>query len=259
MDLKTDFNQFIEKVNHFFHNMGQIAYVDLKITNPKKFQRNNFQKILFFCLMISMNLCAFGCIVNLFDVDGISGQKFIEISNSLLYFFIANLKITTILMTRKRLSKIMYTLENIYPNTKRLRKLYRVDLYIRKYHKILNIQWVFYVFTAIFLVAIRIYWNLNSLIRNGAWLYLTIMASWYPFDYKTLWKFPLVFIQETIAIYCTATILVSVDLFLISLVSQLCMHFDYVSRKLKILEPSMPYTNIIELKRIIVFHNTIIK
>lgn len=258
-NLKESFDNFFKIPNGFYKTIGFQAY---DINQKKKSFLMNF---IFYFGIINFNICLIGEI-SYFYYSLTSFSTFPDNSiESLTYLFagfLADFKMISVWWNRKILKNLMNDLIEIFPNTLKLQNEFELNKYRREITRILIVVAVIFSilvwqYNIIPIIQSCIeYFILNKYEKFNKRLPYLIK---YPFDIYDTKFYIIVYIHLIFAGYVCSTNILAADILLYTIITQICMHFDYLSMKLETLKINEKQHNHNYLKKYIKHHQKLFR
>lgn len=151
--------------------------------------------------------------------------------------FLSYAKMLTVSVQRPLLNRLVAELDAMFPRSLAARIEFRVERYLRISLRLIRSYAVFMMMMIWFFNLFPVVEAILTWLRFGQWSLEFPYEVWYPFEkYERGW-FQLVYLTQFWGSYSAATGAMSVDIFICSLVGQMCMHFDRLSTRLRELRP----------------------
>lgn len=169
-------------------------------------------------------------------------------------------KFQTILQNAKPLTHCVRELESIFPQTVEEQNEFCLQKYVKhmrtiiKYYVIfcMSAIWVFNLYEVCF-SAFEYYFVSGAFEKDLPFL------IWYPFSTENHWVYGAVYFHQSYAGYVAVCVLVGTDYVMCSIIIQIIMHFDYISRQLSNMVPMGDDKDDIHLARLIRHHIRILR
>lgn len=148
-------------------------------------------------------------------------------------------KIITILVYRKEVTNLVNELKGMFPTTPVNQSTYKVEehndvaRYIFRSFCTFMIIWIWTFNLFALFMSIYQYIVSGKFVRNLPYF------IWHPYNWNTYGLFELTYIYHVSAGHCCTIPVIASDLLVGGLVTQICMHFDVLKRRLADLEPGV--------------------
>lgn len=190
-----------------------------------------------------------------------TGTKFTEAIQTASYagFIItADCKLLSVWYKKKVLTNLIKDLKKIYPISKKQQLEYKVQEYLR------NVSFDMHLFVFMYMVLIWCF-NLLAILQYAISIVVgEPIAQFLPYHVYLLWKWEntpwyyVLNVTQILAGFTAAAAFIASDLLLCGIVCQMCMHLDYIHRKIEEFSPNGERTDSIYLNRIIVYHQKLV-
>lgn len=227
------FQDFVKYADFFYRTMGIRPY-----ENAKRHSKGQsvLASLLFYFEIVNMNVNMSSQVVFVV-VALMSGEHFIEATYVLSYIgfdMVSNCKILYVWLQKSTLRKLVNEMKCIFPERLPLQRDYNLEKYLKQCSLItLSFSWLYMILIWTYnLMAIVKYIVGNRLMGWQDIEQEMPFITYIPWDWQNHWSFYALYASQSLAGYTSAAGQISSDLLLIACVTQLIMHFDYLSRKI---------------------------
>lgn len=254
-----EFSKFTNIPRRFCGYIGLIPfYDDPSINDVKKYR---YKHMIFWTSFVILTICLIGEFIYLFKGMG-NFKNFLEITAlapCIGFVMLALTKMFAIWYNRPKLTELMNTLKQIYPNRKSQQKKWKVGKYCQSTNSLM------FLFSTLYMILIWIFnfmpitITFYKLIKTGEYQRELPYFIWYPFDVYKTGIFEINYLIQVWAGFTAAAGILSADLLFCSVITQICMHFDILGCEIRRIIPGRSdkdYKNLIDL---IHRHNLLIK
>nr|AOE48078.1 putative odorant receptor OR12 [Scaeva pyrastri] len=178
------------------------------------------------------------------------------VAPSIGFGLVAYFKMMTLHMNRSSIRDILREFELIYPKTMELQRDYQIEKFYRLLKPIMKLYAGLCLMNTFYYLFFPLVKSVSACLLFGVKFDFPLpLFIWYPYDPKGNWTlYLLTYGMQLYGSLLTAVGYLTADLFLVSSVEQLCIHFNYVSLRFEQFEPSSDENNHRYLARIVKHH-----
>ncbi|XP_055847688.1 odorant receptor 85b-like [Episyrphus balteatus] len=250
------FEKFIKIANFFYLCVGIEPY-----KNSNQTSKNSIiLALVFYITSINLNFYFIFELVFIY-VAFSTGTNFTEAIQTASYsgFIItSDCKMLSVWYKKKVLTNLIKNLKEIYPISRKQQTDYNLKNYLR------DVTFVMYLFVFMYMVLIW-FFNLFAILQYTIAMVMDRPIEqflpyhvWLPWDWKNTPWYYFLNATEILAGYTAASGFIASDLLLCALVTQICMHLDYIHRKIEEFTPNGGKDDLIYLNRMIAYHQKIL-
>lgn len=171
------------------------------------------------------------------------------------YAFMGIARIISINFRKKEFQRLMETLSDIFPGTKKDQIAFEVSGYYKRFNR-MRIALTGFIMTGgiIFLVG-----PFEKLVSTGNWINKLPFPNWYPFDQYNLKIYNFVLLSQMYHITCINVTVFNPDIMLYACSTLISMEFDILCKRLRGLEKCQSDEVVKELNILTERHDTLLK
>lgn len=231
--LPAKFEDFFKLANFFYLSTGMVIYQNENFSKTKTLAAN----FIFYGSLFNMNYIL--VLEILYVVLAIvNGNKFLEATMTLSYIgfvVVSNFKMLFVWRKKTELAKFLKELRQIFPLQEKQQKNFKLPEYLRQC-TLITVG-----LSVIYMIAIWTYnlFTITQYLIYEKWLDIRKIERvlpyymYTPFDWSEHWSYYVIVFSQNISGYTSAAGQISGDILLSSCVTQLIMHFNYLTRCLE--------------------------